>query len=222
MEALGKLESIVELYFSQRYSLFKSKDANGEEIEKWFKFESRAHFLDAYLAYYRNLPDLKAAILNGCSAKFKIIYDGQEYELKHTHQEEFKDDKGNIRGVNNSVLSEMALKLVSKAKQFDSAVSFDDVYNIVKSSRVAGFGELSIYDAAVRISAYLGYKPDKVFLHAGARKGAESLEEKGLLPDDSSVEETLLISDFPTPIQKLDALQIENFLCSFKINITKL
>ncbi|WP_318472974.1 hypothetical protein [Photobacterium leiognathi] len=222
MEALSKLESIVELYFSKKYKLFKSKDANGEDIEKWFEFQSRAQFLEAYLDYYRNLPNLKSAIVNGCTAKFKILYDGQEYELKHTHQEEFEDENGNVRGVNNSVLSTMAIKLTFKANQLEAAVSFDDVYKIVKSSKVARFGELSIYDAAVRISAYLGFKPDKVFLHAGTQKGAEYLEDKGLLAEDSSQEKTLQISEVPEPVQKLDALQLENFLCSFKDDLKKI
>ncbi|MEZ9044692.1 hypothetical protein BCV35_007740 [Vibrio cyclitrophicus] len=222
MENLSKLESIVELYFSKKYKLYKPQDANGEDLGKWFEFESRAHFLDAYLNYYRNLPNLKSAIVNGCSAKFKILYESQEYELKHNHQEEFKDEKGNLRGVNNSVLSSMAVKLTFKTTQLEAAESFDDVYRIVKSAKVSGFGELSIYDAAIRISAFLGFKPTKVFLHAGTRIGAEYLENKGLLPEDSSLEDTLELSEFPEPIQKLDAMQLENFLCSFKNDLKKI
>ncbi|MDH5916633.1 MULTISPECIES: hypothetical protein [Vibrio] len=222
MENLNKLESIVDLYFSKKYKLFKPQDANGDTLGKCFEFESRADFLDAYLQYYRNLPNLDAAIANGCSAKFKILYESQEYELKHIHQEEFKDDKGNLRGVNNTILSSMAVKLRSKSSQLKKAKSFDDVYSIVKATKVSGFGELSIYDAAVRISAYLGFKPTKVFLHAGTRIGASYLEDKELLPEDSSLEETLEIFDFPKPIQKLNAIQLENFLCSFKSDLKKI
>ncbi|ELV8853684.1 hypothetical protein QNE68_003933, partial [Vibrio fluvialis] len=188
----------------------------------WFKFPSRASFLESYLNYYRSLPNLKSAIIDGCSAKFKILYDGQEYELKHTHQEEFEDENGNVRGVNNSVLLNMAVNLAVKEQSLSEAKSFDEVYEIVESCRVAGFGELSIYDAAVRISAYLGFKPTQVFLHAGTRIGARYLEEKGLLDEDLSQNDTLPLSDFPQPIQKLDALQLENFLCSFKDEINNI
>ncbi|KHS84426.1 hypothetical protein [Pectobacterium carotovorum] len=222
MEGFEKLASIVDLYFSKQYKLYKPKDANGMEINKWFDFKSRANFLEAYLDYYSKLPSLESAIDNGCSAKFKILYDGEEYELKHTHQEEFEDVNGQIRGISNTVLLDMAARLAQKNKQFKSANSFDDVYGIVKASKISGFGELSIYDAAVRISAYLGFKPALVFLHAGAREGAKNLEVKGVLPRDSSLKETLKVDEFPEPLQKLDTLQLENFLCSFKNELKKI
>ena len=116
----------------------------------------------------------------------------------------------------------MAVNLAVKEQSLSEAKSFDEVYEIVESCRVAGFGELSIYDAAVRISAYLGFKPTQVFLHAGTRIGARYLEEKGLLDEDLSQNDTLPLSDFPQPIQKLDALQLENFLCSFKDEINNI
>lgn len=45
MELLSKLESIVDLYFSKKYMLFKPKDANGEYLGVRFEFSSRASFL---------------------------------------------------------------------------------------------------------------------------------------------------------------------------------
>ena len=50
---------------------------------------------------------------------------------------------------------------------------------IVEECKVKGFGELSIYDTAVRIGAHLRIEPDKVYLHAGAREGIKALEDKG-------------------------------------------
>jgi hypothetical protein len=222
MDDMSKLESIVELYFSKEYNLFKLQDAHGENLNMWFEFSSRASFLDSYIAHYSSLPDLKSAIINGCSAKFKILHEGKEYELKHTHQEEFIDDKGNQKGVNDLVLSTMAVKIALKEKELSEALSFDEVYEIVKLCKVTGFGELSIYDTAVRISAYLGFKPNRVFLHAGTRIGAKSLEKKGLLGEGLSEKDTLPVCDFPQPVHKLDALQLENFLCSFKKEINKI
>lgn len=222
MEDFSKLKSIVDLYFSKKYTLYKPKDANGEEIDKWFEFESRAKFLDSYLAYYQQLPDLKSAIKDACSAKFKVLYQDQEYLLKHTHQEEFKDNDGKTRGVNNIVLSTMASKLLSRETELATAKSFEEVYELVESIKVTGFGELSNYDTAVRISTYLGFKPTSIYLHAGTRIGAKHLEDKGLLPENSLLEAKLPIDIFPEPIQELDAIQIENFLCSFKGNLKEI
>lgn len=222
MEDFSKLKSVVELYFNKKYNLYKTKDANGEVLDKRFEFDSRAQFLKAYLDYYHGLPDLKSAIINGCSAKFKILYEGQEYELKHTHQEEFEDREGNIRGVKNIVLSSMASKLTLKENELKKSQSFDEVYQIVSNIQVPGFGELSNYDAAIRISSYLGFKPDNVYLHAGTRTGAQFLEERGLLPAGSSLENNLPLNDFPKPIQDLEAIQVENFLCSYKYELKKM
>tara|TARA_R110000737_G_scaffold254346_1_gene263718 strand:- start:1897 stop:2565 length:669 start_codon:yes stop_codon:yes gene_type:complete len=222
MEYFSKLKSIVDLYFSKKYNLYKPKDANGEEIDKWFEFESRAKFLDSYLGYYQQLPDLKSAIIDACSAKFKILYEGREFILKHTHQEEFKDSDGNTRGVKNIILSSMASKLISKENELIEAQSFEEVYELVKSIKVTGFGELSNYDAAVRISSYLDFKPTDIYLHAGTRIGAKHLEDKGLLPEGSLLETKLPLDIFPQPIQELDAIQIENFLCSFKESLKKI
>ncbi|MPY25067.1 hypothetical protein [Shewanella sp. YLB-07] len=222
MEDVSRLKSIVELYFNKKYKLFKPKYANGDELNKWFEFESRADFLDSYLDYYRQLPDLKSAIIDGCSSKFKILYEGQEYVLKHTHQEEFEDSDGNIRGVKNIVLSSMAYKLISQEKKLKEAKAFVDVYEIVKTIKVPGFGELSNYDAAIRISSFLGFKPTDIYLHAGTRTGAQYLEDKGLLPEDSLLETKLPIDIFPEQIQELEAFQIENFLCSYKHDLKSL
>jgi len=119
--------------------LYKPNDANGEEIDQWFEFKSRADFLQSYLDFYRNLPTLKSAIINGCCAKFKVLYEDKEYELKHTHQEEFEDEKGNKKGVNNVILTDMAVKLVLQEKKLKNTKSFEDVYQIVKSAKVPGF-----------------------------------------------------------------------------------
>ncbi|KAA1162765.1 hypothetical protein EU508_05340 [Pseudoalteromonas fuliginea] len=222
MEDFSKLKSIVDLYFSKKYKLYKPKDADGEEINKSFEFESRAKFLDSYLEYYQQLPDLESVIIDACTAKFKVLYEGQEYTLKHTHQEEFIDRDGKSRGVGNTVLFLMRSELIHKGGELREAQSFEDVYEIVKNIKVNGFGELSNYDTAIRISSYLGFKPKDIYLHAGTKVGAEYLENKGLLPKDSRLEAKVPIDVFPQPFQALDAFQIENFLCSFKDNLKEL
>lgn len=74
---------------------------------------------------------------------------------------------------------------------------------------IKNIGELTEYDIAFRIGKSLGKCPDKVYLHAGTREGAEKLKEariraKSLLRGD--LEEFDYLAD--TPI-----CQIENFLC---------
>jgi hypothetical protein len=41
---------------------------------------------------------------------------------------------------------------------------------------IKGFGELAVYDCSLRVGSYLNLLPDKIYLHAGTRKGAEALK----------------------------------------------
>lgn len=216
MKSTQHLESLVNLYLNQDYTLYKPQNEFGEEITQKITFISRADFQRHYLNFYRTLPSLEQVITYSCHAKFKVIYDGHEYELKHNHQAEFIEPDGVKHGVDNGTLQLMIENLMPKQRELACSSSFDDVYKIIKECKVVRFGELAIYDTAIRISIYLGFSPSMIYLHAGTRIGAINLEEKGFLKKGASSQEKLPISEFPKPIQKLEPTQIENFLCSFK------
>lgn len=86
---------------------------------------------------------------------------------------------------------------------------FDDLHAIVARCQTERVGALATYDTAVRIGAYLGLAPDKVYLHTGTRSGAKALgldvSQDWLDPDD-----------LPAPLQRLSPDEIEDFLCIFK------
>jgi len=87
--------------------------------------------------------------------------------------------------------------------------TFDDLHTIVSEQRTEGIGPLSVYDTAVRIGAYLGLAPEKVYLHTGTRKGAKAL---GL--DASS--EYLESQELPPPLRHLSPDEAEDFFCIYK------
>jgi hypothetical protein len=87
--------------------------------------------------------------------------------------------------------------------------AFDELHAIVERCRTERVGPLAVYDAAVRIGAYLGMAPDKVYLHTGTRKGAKALgleTSQGCLDPDQ----------LPRPLHRLSPDEIEDFLCIFK------
>jgi len=77
----------------------------------------------------------------------------------------------------NHVLNLAKKRLLTNLKRIQSTKEFNDLYNLLKEllSNIKGVGELYIYDTALRIGAYLGHEPDKIYLHAGTLQGAKKL-----------------------------------------------
>lgn len=98
----------------------------------------------------------------------------------------------------------------------DKARSFDDVIQRVNSAvRFIGrIGELYVYDTALRIGAHLGILPREVYLHAGARIGAQALHlnyRSGSVPLDR----------LPVELRRLEPHEIEDVLCIYKDWLTR-
>ena len=74
----------------------------------------------------------------------------------------------------------------------------------------------------MRIASNLNIQPNKVYLHAGARKGMEILEEKGYVEQGSSKKKHIEIKDMPKQMQQLKAAETEHLLCSMKDSMTHL
>lgn len=106
-----------------------------------------------------------------------------------------------------TVLDKFAARLVARTKDITSARTFATLLAVIKSARIKGVAELTIYDTAVRIGKGQGLEPDAVYLHAGTRKGAKLL---GLNVNRPSIP----IDDFPPDLAGLAPAEIEDLLCS--------
>ena len=94
--------------------------------------------------------------------------------------------------------------------------SFDDLYDTLRKKKISS-GELFIYDLTRRISHCLQLRPSKyVYLHNGAKDGAEELNRRGkiTLPNGWSVR--VDISVFRKIFPNMDSIDIENVLCIYK------
>lgn len=101
--------------------------------------------------------------------------------------------------------------LLAKAHDISACRDFDELLNLVDKAvrSVSGLGELYIYDTAERIGAFLGKLPEKVYLHAGTRKGAENW---GLDTNAGVIE----MKDLPRELQALKPHEVEDLLCIYK------
>lgn len=128
-------------------------------------------------------------------------------------------DDRNIRHSHQCLISKINLdnfaeKLKSKEQNIKSAQSFNQLMSIIEIEKCTGIGELTTYDTATRIGAYLNLFPNRVYLHSGTRIGAKNL--LGRLNGKKYLD----LADFPTELQQhnLTASEIEDILCIFKDN----
>lgn len=216
------LEDLIKQYKTEEYKFWKYRDKDGNSIAAHFFFETHSDYLDKYLSFYKDLPNLTELIVHASDGIFKLTNNGIEYFIRHNHQEVFLDKEGNQRGVSFEVSKQVRDNLLKRMNDILKVKNFDEIFQIVSECKVKGFGELSIYDTSMRIASHFNIEPDKVYLHAGTRKGMEILEEKGYFEQGSSKKKYIEIKDMPKPMQKFKAAETEHMLCSMKDSMKQL
>lgn len=120
------------------------------------------------------------------------------------------------RRVGREILAEASKKLIRRKKQIEACESFTELIELVEdvTADVYRFGELAVYDTSLRLGAWLDIMPERVYLHAGTRKGARAL---GL----STGKGYLQMEELPEPLQVLEPREVEDFLCIYKAQLQK-
>lgn len=149
---------------------------------------------DTWIQHCQNQNNLSDAI--HFAAYSKNIHD-----KKHPHQHRLKMKN----------LQSFEKKILAVQKQIATTKDFDTLYSIIEECRTDGIGDLAIYDTAIRIGAYLGLTPGKIYLHAGTKIGAAKLIKK---VNTSTINKT----DLPDPFKNSDlsCYELEDMLCIFK------
>jgi hypothetical protein len=191
-------------------------DENGINLGRDFTFSSAKNYLDEYLNFYLKLNDLESVIRLSCLGLFDISNDDRIYRVRHPHQHHYINFKGEERGIEVSKLHEMSDNLLKCFSTLYQANTFEDIFEIIKSEKIHGFGPLAIYDTSVRIGFSRKIYPNNVYLHAGAQKGMSNLERKGFVPSRISERSTVPLNKIPEELKLLNPIQIENFLCLYK------
>ncbi|WP_344851422.1 hypothetical protein [Pedobacter jeongneungensis] len=119
---------------------------------------------------------------------------------KHPHQ--FR--------IQNSVLQDFSLSLLSIKFEIREAASFRLLYSLVDGCRIKGISDLTIYDTSHRIGCFLNLFPEEVYLHSGTRKGAEIILGK-------IMGKTILVEQLPPLFNSgLSPSELEDMLCIYK------
>lgn len=160
----------------------------------------------AILGFYGNLPDWKTAVEE--AGRFHFDASGRchdhQYRIYRPAKEQFLDDlRKNLMAIQNST-------------------NFEELYsNIERFCKKSGIGELAVYDTAMRLGVFLEkhkggtFKPQMIFLHNGAMKGAKALFGRGLLSRPCS---RMPLSAFAGLFPQREAWEVEEILCIYKDN----
>ena len=135
----------------------RSYDSNKTIVDTYLRDKAAGE--DAYLRFYRIQRSLAAAVEKSAMAE---LPSGKRF----SHQ----------RRIPRATL--LAAKTALMAVDFSVCTSFDELYDLVAATigPIPGVGELTIYDTAHRLGAYLQLSPKFVYVHAGVRAGLPQAE----------------------------------------------
>ncbi len=121
------------------------------------------------------------------------------------------------RRIPPDILRNWASALVRREGLIHSCRSFEALHDLLdrESRRFWKNAELTVYDTALRIGAYLGLEPEQVYLHAGTREGARAMGvDRG--------RRTIRPRELPKAFWRLKPHEIEDCLCIYKDALKKL
>ncbi len=169
------------------------KPAGLKELVKRFKTEFGACILGEE-EMFRRMPSFDLAIHHVAMAT-------DDEDVCFDHQ----------RRIIPSARRQAKVVLTASKSRLKACESFHELYELLNEilDPVPGVGALYIYDAALRMGAYLRLAPKRVYLHAGTRDGARAL---GLAYESEFLE----LHQLPVELRGLTADQAESFLCIYK------
>lgn len=171
-----------------------------ETIIRAYKLRNRPH-KQTELNWFRRQPSLEAAISVAAKAETEPR-DGKERGLRYSHQ----------RRITRKAIQEANRLLLETHDELQTCKSFHELWVLIRKTLepAVGIGELYIYDTALRIGAYLNLLPDRVYLHAGTRAGANAF---GFV---TKQKEWLNLDELPNILRELLAHEVEDILCIYK------
>ncbi len=108
-----------------------------------------------------------------------------------------------------ALLEQVEGRLQGIGRKLAAAPNFAMLHDLVEQEigAIKGIGALTVYDISHRIGAHFGKAPERVYLHAGTKKGAAVFGLGGDSIDPWNL---------PFPFSRLTPAEIEDCLCIYK------
>ncbi len=99
--------------------------------------------------------------------------------------------------------------------------AFDMIHDLFDEHKPYGIGPVTVYDVAVRVGAYMGIEPAKVYMHAGVKQGIVALgtgldNKAGRRLLDAAKLKRVPLYLFPKDWRGERADDIEDMLCTYR------
>ena len=173
----------------------------------WYDFKRRRRDPKSPVCYNRdNIPDACALDPTPEAALSRAVRSIRPNGKMHNHQAK----------VSRS-LPEFEDRLMMSLKSLIKAETFGQLYTMIELRSGHGIGPMTIYDVATRFGAYLGVKPQAIYLHAGTLAGLKELKlnTKGCLM-------TFPMELLPAILRNKDPDEVEDFLCTYRLAFERL
>ena len=119
-----------------------------------------------------------------------------------------------INGIPSCALWRKLIK--GKISDLSLCKDFNTLYNELEKLKIAGIGDLLIYDTATCLGCPNMIFPDKIYVHAGVKKGLEALYGDRRYCSNKTLDMNTFINDFPVFADAgLQPIHIEDFLCIY-------
>jgi len=173
----------------------------------WYDFKRRRRDPASPICRFRDdIPDACARDGNAEVALRRAVRSIRPNGKMHNHQSKV-----------SKALPQFEEKLMGSLRHLTRNDDFNQIYWMVDNLKTPGIGPMTVYDVAVRFGAYLGLKPEKIYLHAGTASGLKALGIRIGVRDSSFPMELL-----PAILRNKDADEVEDFLCTYRLAFRRL
>jgi len=168
----------------------------------WYDFKRRRRDPKSPVCRFRdNIPEYCAEAHTAGMALRRAVRSKRPNGKMHNHQSKV-----------SKALPALEARLQESLPSLVKCETFGQLYAAIDLRATPGIGPMTIYDVSVRFGAWLGLKPDSIYIHAGTKAGLKALgvDTRGWWMSYS-------MELLPAVLRNKDADEVEDFLCTYRL-----
>lgn len=173
----------------------------------WYDFIRRREDPKSPVCRFRdNIPDACAQDGSAAMAMRRAVRSIRPNGKMHNHQSKV-----------SPALPALEQALEERMTTLIRMENFHQLWVMIGILRTPGIGPMTTYDVAVRFGAWLGLKPERIYIHAGTAAGLKALgvSVKGF-------GDTIPMEMLPRILRRKDPDTVEDFLCTYRLAFERL